>query len=902
MPYERLDIPLHDLQEVSLLSEAHQSLFLDAMSDYSDSSVVFDSINKAASTPLCADSTRSCQYDEEEGQQYIPQKSKFLRKWCSILGISLIAVWILAVIVYSNTNVRVAAKNWRSKASRVVTGFEGRNITLNAYSSSSKNVSLDDYLRGHYRSEMVLVRWLEPSQFPKTLTNTARGFYLTMKGESFVIRQADSSYKYVLLESTQFRYKDSFVRAENLLLNRGVSFDDPNVGHLIVLDSVRQWRHSLFSLFWLWKPATNEFIPLRSPSESGYKKENLEKLHFAQFDPTGKFVLYGFNRDLFVVDLQTMKTKRITSTGSEAIFNGKPDWVYEEEVNAKDRIFWWSPDLRYIAYASLNDSLVSEYSLDYYTDSSDVMMSYKDKPAKLVHGTSQYPTVLKLKYPKPGSPNPIVSLHLYNVETHDSTEIGPLENEIIGKDFILYDAAWIDKDHFLMKVADRTSTVEQKQVFVISDTVKLISSSNSSSYGGWVEKPAPITLVKEGEKPVQYLDRVVVDDIVQLALFEIATSSSYSKLIGPVTLDSRLVYNSVEHAVYGVFGTNINLSFGVVSLNTCVFTPLTATGKYDARFSSDGQFVSLQYLGPNEPWQKVINMGFWVDNDVKIDSIKPINHVKRLSKILKDTNLPTHTRSTATIGSGDAKVELNIVEILPPGFKEGSKYPLLVHVYGGPGSVTIDNSFSIDFQDAVSCALNAVVLIIEPRGTGKDEWRIKSFAQKKIGYWEPRDVTTITKRYIKTTGFIDKERTAIWGWSYGGFTTLKTLEYDKGHTFKYGMAVAPVTNWLFYDSIYTERYMKLPSENLNYEDAQISSVKNLALVKRFLMMHGTADDNVHVQNSLWLMDKLNMANLENYDMQFFPDSEHSIYHHNANQIVHQKLLGWLQKAFMGYFA
>ena len=116
------------------------------------------------------------------------------------------------------------------------------------------------------------------------------------------------------------------------------------------------------------------------------------------------------------------------------------------------------------------------------------------------------------------------------------------------------------------------------------------------------------------------------------------------------------------------------------------------------------------------------------------------------------------------------------------------------------------------------------------------------------------------------------------------------------------MAVAPVTNWLFYDSIYTERYMKMPSENLNYEDAQISSVKNLALVKRFLMMHGTADDNVHVQNSLWLMDKLNMANLENYDMQFFPDSEHSIYHHNANQIVHQKLLGWLQKAFMGYFA
>ena len=135
---------------------------------------------------------------------------------------------------------------------------------------------------------------------------------------------------------------------------------------------------------------------------------------------------------------------------------------------------------------------------------------------------------------------------------------------------------------------------------------------------------------------------------------------------------------------------------------------------------------------------------------------------------------------------------------------------------------------------------------------------------------------------------------AIWGWSYGGFMTLKTLEQDAGETFSYGMAVAPVTDWRFYDSIYTERYMHTPQHNREgYDNSSISNMTALHQNVRFLIMHGVADDNVHMQNSLTLLDKLDLAGVENYDVHVFPDSDHSIYFHNANRIVYDsKLLSW----------
>lgn len=904
MSYQPLDIALDDLLPpphtfADHLDDPEQ---LDICSISSETSVVFAKLSKAAASPIDPELSEDVKDgDRENGvPQGFPQKSQFLKKQCTFFGLGITLIWLLAVVVYSNINIKTAASLWRSKSSNVVAFLENREIVLNPYEPSRNNVTLDSYRKGKYRSRRVLARWLKPIQFPQTPTLAGRGFYLTKEKKSFLIRQVDSTYKQVLLESPQFAFQNNFIYAENLILNPGVSIDDRTASHLIVLDSIAQWRHSKFSLYWLWQPATDKFVPLRNPKEFGEEESELEKLHFAEFSPSGKFVVYGFEHDLYVVDLSTLQTKRVTETGCADIFNGKSDWVYEEEVNSSDKMIWWSPDLKHIAYASLNDTLVQNYSLDYYTNPSEVVMSYDEPSDLLTDGLNQYPHHLKLKYPKPGSNNPLVSIHLYNIDTEENFEVNIANIDIIGHDFVLYDALWIDERHFMMKAADRTSTIEQKQVYVLHEDVKLVSSYNATSFGGWIEKSSPIALVSESDKPIRYLDRVVVDNVVKLALFDNATSPA-NQILLPVTLDTNLVYDNIEHAVYGVFGTDLNLTFGVYDLKSGDFNLLTNLGKYKVDFSPDGGFVNLMYMGPNEPWQKLFNMGLLGETGLNINETQPIDDVKHLSSVLKDTNLPTHIRSKVDLGSGDHKVSLNIMEIFPPNFQEGKKYPLLVHAYGGPGSVTIDGSFNIDFQDVVSAELNAIVLIVEPRGTGKDDWKVKTFALKNIGFWEPRDVTAITKKYVKTTGFVDEEKTAIWGWSYGGFTTLKTLEYDKGETFKYGMAVAPVTNWMFYDSIYTERYMKLPSDNKNYANARIMDFNNFASVNRFLIMHGTADDNVHVQNTMWLLDNFNVANIENYDVHFFPDSEHSIYHHNANKIVYDKLLWWLQKAFMGIY-
>jgi dipeptidyl aminopeptidase len=170
-----------------------------------------------------------------------------------------------------------------------------------------------------------------------------------------------------------------------------------------------------------------------------------------------------------------------------------------------------------------------------------------------------------------------------------------------------------------------------------------------------------------------------------------------------------------------------------------------------------------------------------------------------------------------------------------------------------------------------------------------------------LGHYEALDQITAAKHWASKP-FVDEDKIAIWGWSYGGYMTLKTLETDAGQTFSYGMAVAPVTDWRFYDSVYTERYMHTPQHNPDgYSSSAINNVTAVAQNERFLLMHGTGDDNVHIQHSLVLLDKFDRANVENYDVHIFPDSDHSISYNNAYFIVYDKLTHWIGDAFSGKF-
>ncbi|EMG48554.1 STE13 Dipeptidyl aminopeptidase A [Candida maltosa Xu316] len=842
-------------------------------------------------------------------------------KVCGFISILTVLLWIGSLILYSHLNSSKYISSLRWKTGMV--SLNGENITINQYSPSFKNVSLSDWRSGRYYSFEEQIRWLTPKQYPKMKSGS--GYYAVNEHGKVVIKQINSDVHDVLISNKKFAYGNNFFEIEDYILNPSNPVEELDNFHILITDQLPQWRQSSFALYWLYNPLTMIYQPIQPPGNKDFWDHQsdplgtkvLQKLHFADFSPDGKYVYFGFEHNLYIQDLTGDNINQITTDGSPNIFNGKADWTYEEEVSPSDKMIWWTQNAEKFIFAKIDDTKVKEVELDYYVkENTDVGTTYQQSDVPKKEGVNQYPIKTSLKYPKTGSPNPSISLYIYDVKEKKAEKI--VEDDP-GNESILYYAKWLDNDNFLMKKTDRTSSILSKKLYQLStNQVKTINSINvTAEYNGWVEKMSPITVLEDGK----YIDNIVVNKQNSLALFDSPESSQPSKVITKNTnweVIGGATYDKQEKFIYLL--TTIKSSMdshliGIDLANDYKVVNITNTltdGYYEVDFSIDGQFANLKYQGPDVPWQRLINMGdvhdFSASEESKEQSIEEGVLLKQpiINKPadLENINFPTTRFKEITIGKAKNNVSVNVMEILPPNFNpQKHKYSLFVHVYGGPGSQNVFKKFDIGFLQIISANLNCIVLVIDPRGTGGKGWNFRSFANRNLGYWEPRDLTLVTSEYItRNKDIINKENVAIWGWSYGGFTVLKTLEYDKGETFKYGMAVAPVTNWLFYDSIYTERYMGLPSENPKYETTgRINEINNFKLAKRLLIMHGTGDDNVHIQNSMWLLNEFNSHNVENYDVQFFPDSDHAIMYNNAGIIVFDKLFNWLQDAFTGKF-
>ncbi|CAD1808343.1 unnamed protein product [Candida parapsilosis] len=838
------------------------------------------------------------------------RKQGFPLKYCSIFGVVCLLLWIVGIVAYSQQSPSQLISNtkWQTNVH-----LGDRNITLAKYDPHLKNITFDGWRNGDYLTYEEEVHWLNAKQLPK---NKHRGLYLTSTSHSFLIRQANGDYEAVFLPTKKFAYQNNFFNIEEITLNPTTPIDQLNNFHLIKTDTLKQWRHSSFALYWIYNPQLSTYIPIQPPRESDTQDSNsklsttaLEKLHFVEFAPDGKSVVFAFEHNLYIQNLSNNKVQQITTDGSRYIFNGKPDWIYEEEVVATDRMIWWSPNSKHLVFTKINDTEVKNVNIDYYVkQNTEVGMQYDQSNEKRYQLVDQYPVESSLLYPKPGTRNPTVSLHVYHVDEQKLETISD-KDEGLGRDFVVYQASWIDNENFLVKETDRTSKILSKKLYTpASSNLSLLGSVNVTDlYGGWVGKMKPITSLNG-----PYVDNYVVDGKNYLAIFDKASDIQPSRVLKEYQAINEGIYDEVENYLY--FLTNKRsamdshlIGYDLAKDTYIEITSLDVDGYYVASFSQNGRFLNLQYEGPDQPWQRLIDMAGLHDSLYDVTTLKKailqypmVNHFEVSQKQFQKFNFPTVIHRQIKILKYN--IALSVKEILPPNFDPKKKHPLLVHAYGGPGSQNVLKKFDIDFLKIASAALNAVVLVIDPRGTGGNDWQFQAFASNKIGYWEPRDVKLITSEYMSANDFINKNRVGLWGWSYGGFTTLKTLEYDNGRVFKYGVVIAPVTNWLFYNSIYTERYMNQPSENPNYKKyARVQDVENFKNIHRFLIMHGSADDNVHLQNTMWLMDKLNSASVKNYDLQIFPDSDHNIDYNNANTLVYGKLLSWLQNAFNGRF-
>ncbi|ONH77698.1 Dipeptidyl aminopeptidase A [Pichia kudriavzevii] len=657
---------------------------------------------------------------------------------------------------------------------------------------------------------------------------------------------------------------------------------------IVSSESEDVWRHSSLARYWIVDAETQEVTPVHYTTKKSDSVEIIVplKISYAAFSPDGHFVYFNYNSNLFLKDLKSGKSKQITKDGDGAnILNGKPDWVYEEEVLASDRAVYWDNKGSKFAFIKWDDTNVPVYNLELF-------------------GDNKYPKILELKYPKPGFPNPVVSLYVYHIESSKIIKVKQPEDQekdsdFLGKDFIIYQTTWISENELLFKRTDRSSRKIQVCVFDVKENkTKVVRAYNTDEYNGWYKNNGAIYVLPDN---LGYIDNVVHEKHDHLAHFKSAfdsegdliTSGDWDVIGGVVG------YNAEDKQVYfiGTSGNSLQRQIYRVSLDGTILTGLTELDKihhYSLDVSKTGKWGVIKYGGPELPTQKLVELDKLLDGDY-YDSIPTLNEVEKVEETLKNFEVPTKEYIPIKLHDD---VTVNVIEVKPKDFDESKKYPILVSVYGGPGIQKVSCEFNYGFEEVVSSSLDAIILYIDPRGTGGSGWEYRGWARDNIGYWEPSDITEATIIYMnERESYIDKERVAIWGWSYGGFTTLKSLEFDEGKTFKYGIAVAPVTNWELYDSIYTERYMGVLSEDNKYEDAKISNFEAFGKVVQFLVIHGTADDNVHYQNTLQLLHEFDIAGIENYDVHVFTDSDHSIRHDNANVIVYDKLYNWLATAF-----
>lgn len=693
-----------------------------------------------------------------------------------------------------------------------------------------------------------------------------KGYYVLKQNNDFVIKKlSDRAYSQILMKDTTFKFREQEHIITSVTPNYNVTYG------IVQSDFESVFRHSGKSKFWLYDFNAGEFTPIVGDLED-------EKLSLAAWSPNFNYVTFVQANNLYIYDVREKKSTKITNDGSVDILNGRTDWVYEEEVFATDHAFWWAPDDSNLIYMRTDDSKVHTQDLEYFISN------------------DQYPKVDKIKYPKPGSANPIVSLYQYNIKAGEVSKIDRAGSSL-GDDFIVYNCQWIDETNFVIREADRESNILNYRVYNPEDKSSKVTYTVDAvkEYGGWIDKFGEIFPVPRnssaGRETPGFIDIIVVDGYNHLAYFDSADS------LNPIPLTSGqwevtsdvLSFDSEENLIYFTANRQSNFENHLYSLNLqtkqlIAMSEIDEIGYFYASFSPSSRFSVLTKNGPSFPLM-------YAQNSLR----------KRGVLSFTGENKSFHKVQVDEDSDGNP-VTVNVIEVLPKRFDENGKHPLLVNVYGGPGSQKVTSKFSVGFEDSISERLNAVILFIDPRGTGGQGWKYRSWSRGHIGHWEPRDITSLTKKWIDSRTYIDEEKTAIWGWSYGGFTTLKTLEFDQGNVFKYGMSVAPVTDWSLYDSIYTERFMDKPENNKQgYGESRINDVDGFRTVKRFLVMHGTGDDNVHIQNSLRLFDKFNLVDVRNYDMQLFPDSNHNINSHNSHIIIYKKLETWLINAFEGHF-
>ena len=615
---------------------------------------------------------------------------------------------------------------------------------------------------------------------------------------------------------------------------------------LITTEKEEIYRRSIKGIFWVY----NTF-------DGSIQMVFNKKIQEPTFSPDGNKIAFVFNRNLYVKDLNSNSLFQITNDGNNEIINGITDWVYEEEFGFV-KAFLWSPDSSKLVFMRFDESKVPFFSMDIYGE-----------------GLYQFP--YKFRYPKAGESNSKVSLHIYDLKSKSISNIKFSDNQ----EPYYIPRFKFTSDQNLLSV----QTINRKQNHLKFHLINIITEESK-------------VILQEQSKT--YLD--VNDDFFFLpdnSFLWTSEKSGYNhiyhfdkngKFISQITKGSWEVtkiynYRAKTREIFFGAAKSSSVDRGVYSikLNSKKIKPITKESGFNgAIFNRDASKFIHTYSDENTPPKYVIRES---KNGALIRKIIDNEFLKnKLSKY----NLPNKDFSTINLNGQN----LNYYIIKPKNFKSSKKYPLLLFQYSGPGSQQVSNRWgnNRDLWHKMLTQKGYFIACLDGRGTGYKGENFKKMTYMNLGKLETQDQISFAKK-ISLLPYIDQDRTGIWGWSYGGHMATHSL-FLGNEVFEMAIAVAPVTNWRFYDTIYTERFMRTPQENPEGYDnnSPINYVDRLQ--GKYLLIHGSGDDNVHLQNSMRLINAL-IEKGKQFEWMIYPDKKHGIQGVNTQNHLYTKMTNFI---------
>ena len=686
------------------------------------------------------------------------------------------------------------------------------------------------------------------------VSNRVPGFRFMNDGKHYT-RLAKSVIKKYDLTTGEF--VEDILKGKDLAGNNGFSgkisayrFNSDESKIILESDSESIYRRSSKANFYVYDRRSKTLKAINSTG----------KISYATLSPNDSHIAYVKDNNVYYQNLENGATMPITEDGEyNNIINGSADWVYEEEF-AFAKAFFWSPDGSKIAYMKFDESEVNEFTMTNYHD-------------------DLYPEYVTFKYPKVGEKNAIVSIHIFDLESGETQKVALDEST----DFYVPRIKWTSTSNQLCVFKMNRHQNNLKLLLVNSDngTVNMLMEDSNNYY---IDITDDLTFLDNGEQFIWTSEKSGYNHIYLYDMngneLNAITSGNFdvTNFYGYDAKNERIYYQAadetpLERNIYSCAmkgGRKKKLSF--------------ERGMNSAQFSSTFDYYVLNHSTINTPSNYTVYDR--VGNSVRL--IEDNIELKNIQKSYGVSPAEFFTINT------EENVNLNAYMIKPANFDESKEYPVFMYLYGGPGSQQVTNGWKGQnywwFQ--MLAQQGYMVVCVDNRGTGARGEEFKKMTYLQLGHYETIDQINAA-RYLASLPYVDAKRMGIWGWSYGGY--MSSLCLLKGNdVFKMAIAVAPVTSWKWYDTIYTERYMRTLAENESgYADNSPIYFAD-QLMGDYLLIHGMGDDNVHFQNSVEMANALIAANKQ-FDTYFYPNRNHGIYGGVTRLHLYQKMTDFIHE-------